>query len=424
MPVRAEQQQSQQLALNQQLQLSLQLLALGSDALRETLNEELSRNPALVGDFYSMPLLSTGGPELENRAATRPQTLAEELEFQLGAERRPVDLHLAKQLIALLDENGYLRISAPAIAKAAGAPLPTVQATLQLLRGYEPAGVFAFDLSDCLLLQARRRGDAPQAALRIIEDGLELLAEGGEAVLAAHLGITRQEVERAAAYIRTLQPKPGGAYGGGEPQYVHPDLEVVFQNGVLTVRELRAWRLELNPDYERMPKEADAQTRAYLRQETGRARRLLRAVRQRSDTLLRIGQLAVERQAGWFLEGKPLQPLNQSELARRLGLHESTISRAVKDKYFMWEKRAVPLRALLCQSLPGGQSPDGAKAALRALIRGEAPDHPYSDEALAALLARQGIAIRRRTVAKYRAELGLATAGGRKRQGARQKARN
>lgn len=175
MAIKTEQKQSQRLALNRQLQLSLQLLAMGNDRLLETVNEELERNPALMGDVYSMPLLPAGQAALENLAGAAGVSLAQELEEQLGAERRPVDKGLAKQLIALVDENGYLRVRPAAIARAAGVSQERVQAVLDILRSYEPAGVFAQDLADCLLLQLQRRGDAPPLAAELIESGLEEL---------------------------------------------------------------------------------------------------------------------------------------------------------------------------------------------------------------------------------------------------------
>lgn len=416
MAIKTEQKQSQRLALNRQLQLSLQLLGMGNDRLLETVNEELERNPALTGDVYSMPLLPAGQPALENLAGAAGVSLAQELEEQLGAERRPVDKGLAKHLIALVDENGYLRVRPAAIARAAGVSQQRVQAALDILRSYEPAGVFAQDLADCLLLQLRRRGDAPPLAAELIESGLEELGRGDMGVLAARLGASRPQVEEAAAYIRTLQPKPGAAFCSGEAQYVRPDLEVVCEDGLLAVRELRPWRLELCRDYAGAARILEPEARAYLKQESMRARRLLLAVEQRSDTLLRVARLLVQRQEAWFLNNAPLETLTQAELARQLQLSESTVCRAVKDKYFLWARQAVPLKELFCNGLAGGSSASQVQAGMRRLLEQEDPAKPWSDRALADALAAQGVAVGRRTVAKYREQMGVPAAGYRKRR--------
>ena len=413
--VKTEQNQTQRLALNRQLQLSLQLLAMGSGQLLETVSEELGRNPALTGDIYSLPLLPAGQAALENLAGAGGVSLTEELEGQLGAERRPVDHKLAKQLIALLDENGYLRVPAGAVARAAGVSEQRVRATLEILRSYEPAGVFAFDLADCLLLQVQRRADAPSLAAEVIRHGLGELGSGDLAALAERLSATAAQVEEAAAYIRTLQPKPGAAFYSGEPQYVRPDLEVVCEEGQLIVRELRSWRLELCRDYAHAARRLEPEARAYLKQETARARRLLLAVEQRSSTLLRVARAAVERQEGWFLENAPLEVLSQAELAHQLRVSESTVCRAVKEKYFSWAGRAVPLRELFCTGLAGGVSASRVQACMRRLLEKEDSQKPYSDAALAAALAEQGILAGRRTLAKYRLQMGIPAANQRKR---------
>lgn len=327
---------------------------------------------------------------------------------------------LVRYLIYSLDDDGYLRTPLEELASHGGVPLSRLEEALALLKTMEPAGVGAAELSECLALQLERIGETGPA-LTIVREYLESLARRHDRALAAKLGIPSAQVEEARRTIRELDPRPGAVFQRTEQVcYIQPDLVVEEKEGRLTVRSARGERppFRMNRYYRKMLETTDVkEAREYLQEKLRQAENVLWAAEQRGSTLLRCAQIVVERQSEFFHSGpEALRPLRMGEVAQELGLHESTVSRAVREKYLQCPQGLYPLSWFFSRSAGAGESLSGtaARKLLVRLIDGEDKDRPLSDQQLSERMAREGCPISRRTVTKYREELGLPSASGRK----------
>ena len=327
---------------------------------------------------------------------------------------------LVEYLIGCLDDDGYLRTPLEELARQDGVPLPALERALALLQGLEPAGVGAAGLSQCLSLQLQRIGESGPA-LAIVQDHLSLLAQRRYRAIASRLGVSLRQVEQAQRVIRELEPQPGAVFQRTEQvHYPQPDLSVAEQDGRWTVKALRGGRppFRVSRYYQGLLKQSeDPEVRGYLTEKMRQAENVLWAVRQRESTLLRCAQVIVDRQRGFFQSGpEGLVPLSMAEVARELELHESTVSRAVREKYLQCARGLYPLSYFFSRSAGAGEGPSGtaARQMLQRLIGEEDKAKPLSDQQLCRLLALEGCPLSRRTVAKYREELGIPSSSGRK----------
>jgi RNA polymerase sigma-54 factor len=366
---------------------------------------------------------SGGGGEADGIAALAAAgpTLHEHLMQQLGADvADPIDRAIGRGLIETVDEAGYLTGDITELAERLGHPVSRVEAVLARLQEFDPPGVGARNLTECLTLQLADRGrlDAPMQTLL---GHLDLFANGDRATLMQRCGIDAGRLAAMIAELRRLDPRPGLAFDGAAAVAVTPD--IVIERG-----PDGAWRVDLND--ESLPRLAlnegysvggDPAARAYLRERRAAAHWLLRALDRRAETLLRVAGEIVRRQQG-FLEGGPgeLQPLSRREVAGLLGLHESTVGRATSNKYAETPRGVLALAdffggRLAERAEDAGHAPAAVRARLRRLIEAETAGRPLSDGRLAELLRADGIAIARRTVAKYREVLGVLPSSKRKR---------
>lgn len=327
---------------------------------------------------------------------------------------------LVRYLIYCLDDDGYLRTPLEELSRHGAIPLPGLERALSVLKTLEPAGVGAAELSECLELQLERIGETGPA-LTIVREHLEALARRHDRVIAAKLGITPAQVEEARKTIRELDPRPGAVFQRTEQVcYTQPDLVVEEQEGRLVVKSARGERppFQVSRYYQKLLGQTeDREVREYLSEKLRQAENVLWASRQRGSTLLRCAQVIVERQSDFFRFGpEALRPLRMGEVAQELGLHESTVSRAVREKYLQCSRGLYPLSWFFTRSAGTGESLSGtaARKLLLRLIDGEDKGKPLSDQQLSEEMAREGCPISRRTVAKYREELGIPSAAGRK----------
>lgn len=355
-------------------------------------------------------------------------TLQRHLQDQLEQKALPEEERLlAKYLLESLDEDGYLRYSMEEIAADTGMGEGAVRHVLDTLKSLEPAGVCAYALSECLALQLRRRG-SPAETIRIACGYLEELAHSHFHAISLALGISEKQVMEAREEIRSLNPRPGSQFAGrGCPVYVRPDIYVDRINNRFTVRpaEKKNTWFTVNEYYSRLMKSTeDRETHQYLSRKMAQLEEISRGIRQRGMTLEQLSQILVERQQRFFTEGaSALTPLSMAEVADEMGLHISTVSRAVKNKYLQYPGGLLPLRCFFVRSTAPANGAGGAgvgtaavKEALKALIRIESKKRPLSDQKLSERLMEAGYPVSRRTVAKYRGELGISSAAGRKEQ--------
>ncbi len=349
------------------------------------------------------------------------ETLVSFLSRQLDRLRlEEGEARLVRYLIYCLDDDGYLRTPLAELSRHGAIPLPRLEGALATLKTMEPAGVGAAELSECLALQLERIGETGPA-LAIVQDHLETLAKRHDRAIAAKLSITPAQVEKARRTIRELDPRPGAVFQRTEQVfYIQPDLIVEEQEGQLVVKPARGERppFRVSRYYQKMLKQSeDKEVREYLTEKLRQAENVLWAARQRGSTLLRCAQVIVERQREFFHSGpEAMRPLRMGEVAQELGLHESTVSRAVREKYLQCPQGLYPLSWFFTRSAGAGEGVSGtaARKLVLRLIDGEDKGKPLSDQQLSECMAREGCPISRRTVAKYREELGIPSASGRK----------
>jgi len=406
--------QTQRLALTPGLRQGLAVLQLSTLDLRDELRRLAEENPLLELDE---PAAGPRGFDFE--AAAHPETLAENLAAQIALMALPPDTSaLARFLTGDLTEDGYLASSAAELSEALALPVAQIEAAIAALQSCEPAGVAARDLPDCLALQLIDRGEAPETA-RAACAHLELLMEGRWPRAARLTGLPRPELERLADLIRTLPPRPAAHLSEAAPPVI-PEIAVEAdgQGGFLAVPlgdALPGLRLDAA-----LADQAGASPA--LRPQLAGAEAALRALRHRADTLHGVAQVLIRRQHRFFAEGPDhMAPLTRVEIAADLGLHPSTVGRAIAGKALLFQGAVHPLSMFLSKALPGAVSAHSAQRRLRRLVAEEPADQPLSDEQLAALLQREGVDIARRTVAKYRGCMNIPSSFERKRRKARRR---
>ena len=295
------------------------------------------------------------------------------------------------------------------------------EAVLEVLQTFEPAGVGARDLAECLRLQAVRRGIYEGLVAHLIDRHLDAIAAGAVKEIATAEGVRPADVQLAVDIIRTLNPKPGAAYGAETPGYITPD--------VIVRRQGSGYRVELNDEgvpqlrISKLYQHAgglDSETQAYISGRFRAALWLIKSIESRRTTIRRVVGEIVRRQRACIEQGPAsLVPMTMQEVADAIGVHESTVSRAAAGKYVELPRGIVPMKSFFTANLAAGgaaaYSAVQVKRELAALIEGENPAKPLSDAKLAKLLEERGCAVSRRTVVKYREQLGYASSVKRKR---------
>ena len=472
--LRLEVRQSQGLVLTPQLQQAIRLLQLNNLELQTVLDKELAENPFLVRaeterraaplverepELSGRPSLAPGrGGEDEGWAApgapvaadrrlrverrgarpgeegeaglegrlVRPLSLAEHLRGQLARRRlSPTVAGLAEQLVHWLAEDGYLRESDRELAAALGASEADVAAARAAILRCEPVGCGARTLEECLAAQLAER-DRLDPAMATLLEHLPLVARADFAALQRVCRVDLDDVKEMIAEIKRLDPRPGLSHAPPEPVEVVPDV-IVRRTG------RRSWRVELDPAtlprllvdrsyYAEISRRCrERREREFLSERYQAASWLVKALDQRARTILRVTRAVFARQLG-FLERGPagLRPLVLRDIAEDTGLHESTVSRATADKYVATPLGTFPLRYFFTTAIAATErgeshSAEAIRQEIRRLIEGEPGDAVLSDDQIVAVLRERGVVIARRTVAKYRESLGIASSVQRRR---------
>ena len=384
------------------------------------LESESARSPSDYGAGQSdgaeySALLSTDGGLGETLASFLLSQLAYR---KLGAQERAI----VEYLILLLEDSGYLTESDAELCAALRIPAEQLRSALAVLRSLEPAGVGARDLSDCLLLQLDRLGEQGPARA-IVRDYLAPLAQKRFSYIAKALHVREADVRAAQERILRLAPRPGDAFPSAQQtQFVLPDVIVEEQDGRLTARPVReSFRpLVVNRHYlDLLEHTDDEELRAYLTGKLQQVNLLRQAIDRRQSTILQCTEFILQRQEDFFRRGKDhLHPLKMFELADELGLHPSTISRTVRAKYIQCAFGVFPMSFFFSRNAAHDSplSVSDAQRLIRELIRDEDKAAPLSDQQIAERAAEKGCRISRRTVAKYRDEMGIPPAFARKQQ--------
>lgn len=432
------QEQRQQLVMTPELRQALSVLQLSVTELSDFLMEQVTENPVLDWE-ESASGLSTSWKGLRDRQTDRGhdkwwenvsvgKSLHEQMEEQLRYAKLDVtEKRLALFLLGHLDERGYLNVSVEQVCNRFNVDAASVMGVIRVLQQFEPPGICARDLRECLLLQIERQPDAPPLLRRLVAHHLEKLADGRWKAVATDLGCDEGELQRLVDMLRPLDPNPGLQLIHDPGNYVIPDVIVEYVDGeyVISINDQLYGSLRLHPEYEQLRfqvQDQPRQVKQYLTERFQAADWLFRNLESRRQTLFNITKVILERQQPFFKRGIAfLRPMTLADVAHELDLHESTVSRAIRSKYLQSPRGLIPFKMLFSSGLAtiGGETTSrvGVKEHIKQIVQNEDKLKPFSDQQLANTLSKMGVKISRRTVAKYRKELAIPSSTKRKRLG-------
>lgn len=474
--------QSQSLVMTPQLQQAIKLLALSNLELEAYLAEALEGNPLLdtasadsdgaAGDPESGP--GEDAPPTEAAALDADQALAsdsgtsddldvdfaeerfhhdsasdsvglsggdsEAIDFdsfagedatlhghllaQVGERFGGIEAMIAEQIVALIDEAGYLRADLGELAQRLGVPLALVEAVLAGVQGFDPSGVGGRDLAECIAIQARE-ADRYDPAMATMIAHLDLVAKGAFPQLKRICGVDDEDLADMIRELRSYDPKPGLRFGGDAAQAVVPDLYIR--------QTAKGWAVEVNSGtlprllvnrryYSELADGAAAKSKAWLSEQLAGANWLVRALDQRQRTIVKVASEIVKQQEGFFLHGVAhMRPLTLRQVAEEIGMHESTVSRVTSNKYLSCARGLFELKYFFSSGISdtqgdGAVSAEAVKSRIKAMIEAEDARAILSDETIAQKLSAEGHDIARRTVVKYREAMGYGSSVQRRRQ--------
>ena len=346
------------------------------------------------------------------------ETLADHLLAQLSTSDGDEEVRaLAELLIGNIGEDGLLTQNIEDMALENGLAYPKLKKALKLVQSFHPVGVGAQDLRECLLIQLQRLGKIHSLEYRVVDKHLDELARKRYPQIARKLSVTPEQITAAAEMIATLDPKPGRPFSQGTNFYVAPDVFVERDGAdyVITINNDHVPHLRISNIYKDIMAsggEAGADAKEYIREKIRSGKFLMRCIHQRQDTIRRMAEEIVARQREFLDKGVAhLRPMNMAQIAAVVGVHETTVSRAIAGKYIATPRGVFEMKYFF---KPGYETDDGesmsntsVKQAVAEWVKEEDRRKPLSDEKLVNQLAEKGIKIARRTVAKYRDELGI-----------------
>jgi len=443
--------QKQRLILTQIMQQSINVLQMSAYDLREYIEKEFEENPILEADFN----LIESKDNIDNTQLSKylndrydenynyqhnnedeasvfnfisdKKSLKDYLYEQLGEIKSDIKIKkVVSYMIESLDSRGYLENTLEEICSDLGIDKEKVQNALEILQSLEPCGIGARDLKECLLIQLKNKGILDEIIKEIVLKYLECIADCKYNYIAKELKITPKEVQAYGDIIKSLEPKPSrGYYTGEEVKFIIPDAYIVKigdKYNVIMNKDIIP-NITINNLYKqeilngKNKKEVE-----YVKEKVNDAIGLINDIEQRNNTILKLLECIVKKQKAYFENGQEyLKPMTLRDLADEMSLHESTVSRAIKDKYILTSRGTVKIKDLFCNGIISsgingeGVSTNNIKNKIKQLIQLENKNKPLSDQAICDLLNKEHIDISRRTVAKYREELGIKSSSKRKR---------
>ena len=461
--------QTQKLTMTPELIQAIQILQFNTQELDEFVQEELMQNPVLEFDRNSEDRAReevTRTEELDAKACekddfdlrekikeaeyddisykqwdysrdseseysyeqfvSKDETLEDSLLLQLTfSSLKGDDLKIGRFLVEAIDDNGYLTMSAEEAARALGADLDKVEEVLDVIQTFEPAGVGARSLKECLIIQLAAKGLLDDTVEYIIMNHLEDLGENKLSRVAKVLGLPVTQIQMVCDLIRSLEPKPGRCFSSGNSvKYITPDVTVEKIDGSYQVitNEYSVPRLMVSPYYSNLARAAvdDAELNKYLNEKYNAALWLIKSIEQRKNTIFNVVDAVIRHQKDFLDNGNQhMHTLTLKQVADDLGIHESTVSRAINGKYMQTPRGVFEIKYFFSSGVTGsdgeGVSSNSIKSMIKEIIDSEDPKNPYSDQDMVAMLSERGIEISRRTVAKYREGLNILSSSKRRR---------
>ncbi len=345
----------------------------------------------------------------------RSETLSEHLLWQLSLSRMSKnEQQIGILIIGNIDDDGYLKTSIDEIAQKSDSTTDEVEHVLGMIQEFDPVGVAARTLEECLILQVRNAEfeEHPLAEI-IIRDHLPKIERNAYKEIAKAIQVSVEEIQSEADFIRTLEPKPGRAFGGSSPQYIQPDVYIykVDDDYRIVLNDQGLPKLKINKLYQHYKSETtDQKTKQYVEQKFRNALWLIKSVEQRQRTIYRVAESILKFQRSFFDKGIPeLKPLVLRDVAEDIGMHESTVSRVSTNKYIHTPQGIFEIKFFFHSGLSSLNGEDissiRVKEMIKNLILNENPRSPLSDRQIMQRIKEQGINIARRTIAKYREEL-------------------
>lgn len=414
-------QKQKQMLSHQQLQ-SLNILAMDNIELSAFLQSEYLENPMLEQNSTpENPFSKIGAIEPSdeqekwNHQIEELEDLRSYLKNQLIVKKEEqVNLEVKNYLIECVEDTGYFTMPIEEAARQCNTSEEIVRDCLAELKELEPIGIFSETLEECLLCQTKKLQIEDDILEKTIKYHLEDIAEGNIGRISRLLHISTAQVRKHALLIQTLNPRPAVGFGGRKTEYIVPDIILKKEDN---------WSIELNDNWigeyqisdyylKLMSETKDIELRGYFEEKAKRVKYILNNIEQRRKTIKQLMECIIERQQEYLEGSGQLRPMTMSDVAEKMSVHPSTVSRAIKGKYVQYPSGTILLKELFSKEISVGMegkaiNAQGVKQLIQVWIREENPLKPYSDQKLKEMLEEEGICISRRGVAKYRDEIGI-----------------
>ena len=445
--------QTQKLSMTPELIQAIQILQYNNQELNEYIDKELLENPILESEYHKESDTEIDIDSLrdqliqadENVEAykqweshstndeysyenfvdfnyTLTEFLIEQLHF---SSLKGQDAEIGRYIIENIDDNGYLSMSLEEICSVLDVDLDSCERVLDLIHTFEPSGVGARDLNECLIIQLASLGELTDEIEFIISNRLKDLADNKYALISKEVGISLTEVQEIADLIKTLEPKPGRGFDSDNSiKYILPDIYVEETNGeyIVSANDGSTPSLHISSYYNSLTEEAksDKELSNYLNNRFNSAMWLMKSIEQRKKTIYNVASAIVQFQNDFFAKGERfLKPLTLKQIAETVGVHESTVSRAINGKYMQCPRGVFELKYFFTGGIlnedGSGVSSNSIKSMIKEFVDAEDDKKPLSDSKISEMLHEKGIDISRRTVAKYRDDIGIMPSSKRRR---------
>ncbi|WP_158217647.1 RNA polymerase factor sigma-54 [Lottiidibacillus patelloidae] len=418
--------QRQTLALTNQLRQAIELLQYSTMDLSQFIKEQAMDNPLIDIEEPRMSAISetyvTSTSKYKNIDGINSEDLTlssyllqQLIDFNVKLEEKEI----INYLIMSLNDKGYIVDSLTEIAETLKYPIEKIKAALEILQQFDPAGIGAENLQQCLLLQLKRKNRKFPIAEIMVKDHLEDVARKNWDKIAKDLAVSVEEVKHSFAIIKTLNPNPASGYGE-KPNYIIPDFQVIAdsEDPIIVLNDHLLPKISVNQHYE-MDLTSHPEASDYIKIQLQHYRWLARSISQRKTTLQNVMEIIVQKQRTFFIESPNiLVPLTMKEVSEVISIHESTVSRAVKNKYVQTNHGVYPLKTFFTSKIKNMSGKDSSsfvvKKQLIKLIAEENKENPLSDQQIVDVMKLEGLDISRRTISKYRNQLGISSSSMRK----------
>lgn len=382
----------QKYLLTQKNQNALEVLKMNHEEITKLVLQFAQRNPMFACRFHQEK-----GYEMMDTVHA-PISLKEELYYQLHTCKTSIREDIAAYLIESLDENGYININEEEVAHAFQVTLQEVQDVFTILRTFEPSGVFAKDAADSLYLQCLHMGNTKGAYL--LKHHADAILSHDLSSIAKQMNLTIEEIKDILHSIRKCHPYPCAPYQTQTTINITPEVDIIVEDEEIRIEPISVFTPSLHQEYVSVMEE-HPQLKQYFQE----ASIFVDMLHRRNASLLMIINELVTLQKGYFLYHDELRPCTLKDIAQKLGMHESTVSRALHQKYYRFEGECYAFKQLFSAMTCQGDSADGIRKAILSIIRQEDKHKPFSDQQLEIKLSAMDLKVSRRTVAKYREQL-------------------